>query len=79
MNFQIVKVNRIHKVILMKSGLCMSFEFFDIGIQPDRITQIKFMADFVDRMKNLVCAGVIVINFYDTRMSSPRQKNLHLF
>ena len=57
----------------------MSFEFFDIGIQPDRITQIKFMADFVDRMKNLVCAGVIVINFYDTRMSSPRQKNLHLF
>ena len=79
MNFQIVKFNRIYEVILMKSCFCMSFEFINIGIQPDWIAQIKFMADFVNRMKNFVCAGVIVINFYDTRMSSPRQKIYNFF
>ena len=68
MNFQIVKFNRIYEVILMKSCLCMSFEFINIGIQPDWIAQIKFMADFVNCMKNLVCAGVIVINFYDSNI-----------
>ena len=37
MYFQKQEINFIHKVILIESCLCMSFEFFYITFKPDRL------------------------------------------
>ena len=47
MNLQIIKINWFYKIILIKSYFRMLLKFCDIGIQPDRFTQIKGMADII--------------------------------
>lgn len=53
MDFQVIKINGIHKIILIKSRLCMLLKFCDRYIQPDRLAQIKLIADFLQRIENL--------------------------
>ena len=41
MDFQIVKVDGIHKVVLIKSSFVVTLEFLNIGIKPNRLAKIK--------------------------------------
>ena len=43
--FEIVKVDRIYKVILIKAYFAVPFEFCYCGIKPNRFAQIKFITD----------------------------------
>lgn len=47
MYLKIVKINRVDKAVLIKSGFAVTFEFRDRGIKPDRFAQVKFVADAV--------------------------------
>ena len=47
MNFQKVKINGFNKAVLIKTCLRLAFEFIDVLIQPNRISQIEFMADLL--------------------------------
>ena len=61
LDLQIIKINGIHKIILIKSRLCMLLKFCDRYIQPDRLAQIKLIADFLQRIENFMCACLIRI------------------
>ena len=47
LDFQKIKINRIHETVLIESRFGMPLEFVDIHIQPDRFAEIKFIADFI--------------------------------
>lgn len=55
MHFQKIKRNLFDKIILGKAGFAVSLKFADIGIQPDRLGQIKTETGFGHRMKNFGC------------------------
>lgn len=59
MNFQIIKINRIYKVILIEPCLVMFFEFLNIMIQPDWLAKIEFIADRVQSIEDLMRSGII--------------------
>ena len=61
MNLQIIEINRIYKVILIESCLIVSLEFINIMIQPDWLAEIELITDRIQRIKNLVCSGVVRI------------------
>ena len=52
MNFQKIKGNFFDKIILGKTGLIMPFKLTDIGVQPDRLGQIKNEAGICHSLKN---------------------------
>ena len=58
MNFQIVKVNVLHKIIGRKAGLVMLLKICDIGVEPDRFAKVKLAADRIKRIKHLVRARI---------------------
>ena len=39
----------------------MPFEFVDGGVKPDRLAQVELIADFVKRVEDLVCPGVVCL------------------
>lgn len=45
LDLQIIKFNRLHKVILTESGLGMKLEVPDIRIQPDGRTEVELVTD----------------------------------
>ena len=64
MNFQKVKINGFNKAVLIKTCLGLAFEFIDVLIQPNRISQIEFMADLLQPGEHFtgpvqLCAAVI--------------------
>lgn len=59
MNLQIIKINGIHKIILIESCLVMSFEFINIMIQPDRFAEIELITDRVQSIEYLMRSGLI--------------------
>lgn len=61
MNFQKIKINRFHKIVLVETGLAMALKFSDGGVQPDRFAQIKFIADLVKSLENLVGPGIFAV------------------
>ena len=61
LDLQIVKINGVHEVVLIKPRLGMPFEFVDGGVKPDRLAQVEFIADLVKRIEDLVCAGVVCL------------------
>ena len=61
LDFQKIKIDRIHKAVLVESCFGMPFEFVDIDIQPDWFAKIKFVADFIQSIKNLVCSGIVTV------------------
>ena len=58
LDFQKVKLTLFTEAVLMKSGLGAALKLSDIGIQPDGISQIKFITDLLQCMKNLVGTGI---------------------
>lgn len=65
MNLQIVKINALHKIILRKPGLFMALELRHIEFEPDRFSQIKFIAYLLQRRKYFVCSGIRGVILYD--------------
>ena len=58
LNFKIVKINRLNKIILIKPSLRMPFKFVYSGVQPDRSSQVDFISGLLKRAKDLMCAGI---------------------
>lgn len=58
LNFQIVKVNAFDEIILGKSYFAVSFEIGNGFVQPDWSSQVKLEADFIQRPKYFVGAGI---------------------
>lgn len=56
-----IKINRIHKTVLVKSCFGMPFEFVDIHIQPDWFAEIKFIADHIQSIENLVGSCIVAV------------------
>ena len=52
LQFQKIKRDSFDKAILGKPGFGNSLEFRNIGIQPDGLTQIKFVTDVVQSLKD---------------------------
>ena len=62
LDFQKIKINRIHETVLIESRFGMPLEFVDIHIQPDRFAEIKFIADLIQSIENLVgsCIATVI-------------------
>ena len=61
LDLQVVEFNMFNEIILIKTSLIMLFEIPHRGIQPDRISQIHLIADFLKSVKNLVGSGIIAV------------------
>ena len=59
MYLQIIKIDIVNKIILGKASPVVAFEFLDGLVQPDRLAQIKCVADFIQCAKYLVCSGIV--------------------
>ena len=46
MDFQEIKLDRFDKTVGSESSSGDSFEFFNIGIEPDRLAEIQLLANF---------------------------------
>ena len=58
MDFQVIEVNGIYKVILIKAGFVVPLEFLNCGIQPDGFAQVKFIADSISGMEDFMSARI---------------------
>lgn len=58
MDLQIVKFDLLDKIVLIKSGLCVTFEFLDRRVQPERLSKVKFVAHLFECPEYFVCPGV---------------------
>lgn len=56
--FQKIKINLLDKAVLPEACSGMTLKFSDIGVQPDRLSQIKGTADIVQCPENLMRAGI---------------------
>lgn len=65
LNFQIIKINLFNEAVLAEPCPVMALEFTDVGIQPDGLFQIQCIADLFQALKNLVGAGIPVIDAAD--------------
>ncbi len=65
LQFQKIKRDSFDKAILGKPGFGNSLEFRNIGIQPDGLTQIKFVTDVVQSLKDHGSTGQAVIGDTD--------------
>ena len=58
LNFQKVKFDFFDKTVLVETGFGMELKIPDGGIQPDRVWQIKRIADFFQSAKHFMRTGV---------------------
>lgn len=65
LDFQIIKIDTVYKIVLPETGFAMSLEITNIHIQPDGFGQVKSLADFGNSMKNLGRTGFITVIAYD--------------
>ncbi len=56
MYFQIVKIDRLYKVVRSKTRFVVLFEILDICVEPDRFPEIKLVTHRLECIKYLVCA-----------------------
>ena len=61
MKFQKIKIDLIYKAVLGETGSCMPLKFPDVGIQPDRLAQIKGIAHLVQCLEDLVSSCIITV------------------
>lgn len=54
LDLQIIKINLLYKIILIKSGFSMFLKMSDCRFQPDWVSQIHFITDTFQTTKNLV-------------------------
>ena len=67
LQLKIIKIQHFYKIILGKSDFGKSLEIFYIGVQPDGRTQIEFMAQCIQSMKDFFCPAVSgIITDYHT-------------
>lgn len=71
LNFQIVKIDTVYKIVLPETGFAVPLEITDIHIQPDGFGQVKSLADFGNSMKNLGRTGFIAVIAYDHIIDQP--------
>lgn len=68
LNFQIIKINSLYEIILSESRLTVPLEIRNGLIQPDRLSQIKFIAYLFQGAEYLMGAGIITA-IYNTGIS----------
>lgn len=61
MDFQVIEINAVDKIVLGKSGTVMAFEVLDGFLQPDRLAQVECIADFIQCPENFMGSGVFGI------------------
>ena len=71
MDFQKVKANPLHKVILGKPRLPMLFKFLHRSIQPNRLALVKFIANFLQCPENLMCPCILAFIRNDSIFDEP--------
>ena len=54
LDLQIVKIDGVHEIILIKPGLAVSLELSDSGVQPDGLAEVKVIAYLIQRPEDLV-------------------------
>ena len=60
-NFQIIKIDRLNKIIGGKPGFIVAFKIHNIIVQPDRFAQIPEVTDLFERLEDLMGPRVIRI------------------
>lgn len=60
-NFQIIKIDRLNKIIGGKPGFIVAFKIHNIIVQPDRFAQIPEITDLFERLEDLMGPRVIRI------------------
>lgn len=58
LDLQIIKFNMFNKAVLAESCSGMALEIRHIAVQPDRIFQVKIIADLLQCTEDLVCSGI---------------------
>lgn len=61
MNFQIIKIDRIYEIVLIKTGFVMFFEFCYCRFQPDRFAQIELITNLLQRMEYFMCSCIVTV------------------
>lgn len=61
MKFQIIKINRLDKAVLIKTGFGVLLKFGDILVQPDGLSKVESVTDLLQGMEYLVGAGVLCL------------------
>lgn len=61
MNLQIIKINIFNKIILCEPGLVVTFKILNIGIQPDRLAEVKLITYFIEGMKDFMRSRIIPV------------------
>lgn len=56
MDLQIIKIDRLDKIVRRKARLVVLLEIGDRGIKPDRFAEIKLVTDSLKRVKHFVRA-----------------------
>ena len=68
MDLEIIEIDRFNKAVLSKAGAVMKLEVSDIGIKPDRLSEIKFMADLLDGLKDHSGAGHRIVGVFSNHI-----------
>ena len=61
LQFQIIKIDRLNKIIGGKPGFIVAFKIHNIIVQPDRFAQIPEITDLFERLEDLMGPRVIRI------------------
>lgn len=61
MDLQIIKVNLLDEIILIKMRFGVAFKLRNGGIQPDWLAKVKLITDFIQSAKNLVRACICAV------------------
>lgn len=65
LDFQIIKINRIHKIVLIETRFAVPFKFLNSRIQPDWLAKIKFVADGIEGAEYFVSSCIHAFLAYD--------------
>lgn len=63
LEFQIIKLNMLDKAVLIETCLGVTFEFGDIFVKPDGLSQIEMTTYFLQSAEYFVRAGVRAVVF----------------
>ena len=58
LDLQVVKIYGFYKIVLREPGFAAQLKIPDVHVEPDRFSQIKFMADLSDGVDDLGRPGV---------------------
>ena len=64
MDLQVIKVNCFDEAVFAKSGSCDTLKFFDIGVEPDWLTEIQLLADLFNGLEDHGSSGHGIIRIF---------------